>query len=226
MIRLNILIITCFALPFGAKAQQLDSIQFSRFAIDVLYADFEGFNEQITDLGFPELPPEVANFSFALLQKEGRVLRSFSLNLGITSDEDDPSPSTTFNFVGVSTLSAINLFNEQSPWFLGPGIGVTLRYERMVLSENENPGNIRAASQTNFIKLNRFHVPIHGGLFFNRFMLLNKQKNNYLILGLNGQYAIDTNSERWSVSGAVPVENNGINTAGWRFGFSIGFHFG
>jgi len=58
-----------------------------------------------------------------------------------------------------------------------------------------------------------------------RFFPVGKDKENIIVLNIEGGYSIDTGSDAWRIGQAVPVAENGINTAGLQIGFGLGFNF-
>lgn len=229
MKKLPLLFVLCCLSCLSAPAQRADSLRFFQFGIHAYWADFGGLNRQSALLGYPALANEVAEFSLSYAQRNGRWLKSASVLLGVGSDEqeeNDDQPGVRFGYAGLKLRTAYSLLSEDTPWFFGPHLAAQLRSERITLSEQRNPQGLLAASQASYLSLHRWHLPLQAGITLMRMIQTSKTAQHFMVLSLDGGYAIDTNPNGWRLDQALPIADHGINTAGLSAGFNIGFYFG
>ncbi len=197
-------------------------VLYQAFDVQVQYVDFTSFNNQASLFAFPALPPEVARFSIHYGLQDGDMIYDFSLRLGVTSDESTGPSTTRYDSYGLGLRTLYDIV-PGGRWVAGPYADVSLAAEKIILSRKREATSLLDAFDNEYYRISRFNFPLGLGLRVQRTFYSLRNGNPILILGINGQYTIDTMA--WLFDDVIPVQL-GISMAGFSAGLRIGIPVG
>jgi hypothetical protein len=209
-----------------AQAPAFGQVEGGLLGLQYQQLDFADFNTQAQALGYPTLDDNLAEVYGGLMDNRGRWHNNYTaafawLDDGRSSASDN---STRYQAIALQWGSGYNILSPSKPWFVGPGIRMSFRWEQVVLAEQGLVNSLSAAQQANYLKLTRFSgFQFDFNVAVRRAFLIDKVTGSVLVAGLQAGYRLGSGDEEWKVDQAVDFQNSGLRSEGFFVGFQLGF---